>query len=76
MPSRFHASKFPVKLQNLLHILPHGVPSEHLIDGPNLNHIFIYGSSPNRGLEVVLEEWSSIRAAIPNAQLEVYYGFK
>lgn len=35
----------------------------------------IYASSPDRGLIHLLDAWPEIRAAYPNAALEVYYGF-
>lgn len=39
-------------------------------------HKAIYASAPNRGLLVLLEEWPRIRAAIPDATLDVYYGWE
>lgn len=36
----------------------------------------IYTSSPDRGLEKLLELFPHIRAEVPNAELHVYYGFK
>jgi len=41
----------------------------------NHNHIFIYGSAPNRGLEYVLQQWKNIKESIPKAELHIYYGF-
>jgi glycosyltransferase involved in cell wall biosynthesis len=35
----------------------------------------IYSSLPNRGLDVLLEVWPEIRRRIPEAQLDVYYGW-
>ena len=35
----------------------------------------MYGSAPNRGLELVLSMWPRIAAALPGATLKVYYGF-
>lgn len=36
---------------------------------------FIYSSSPDRGLEVLLDMWPEIRAMQPEANLRVFYGF-
>lgn len=36
---------------------------------------FIYSSSPDRGLDVLLEWWPEIRKAQPKANLRVFYGF-
>lgn len=38
-------------------------------------HKVVYGSSPDRGLAVVMEMWPRIRAAVPGAELHVFYGF-
>jgi glycosyltransferase involved in cell wall biosynthesis len=35
----------------------------------------IYSSLPNRGLDVLLQVWPEIRARVPEAQLDVYYGW-
>lgn len=35
----------------------------------------IYSSSPDRGLDVLLELWPEIRARVPEAELHVYYGW-
>ncbi|ETW05011.1 hypothetical protein, variant [Aphanomyces invadans] len=51
------------------------VPSAFASHGANSPTHFVYGSSPNRGLETVLESWGDIRRRIPNATLHVYYGF-
>ncbi|CAK4142710.1 unnamed protein product [Aphanomyces euteiches] len=45
------------------------------VSGENLQTHFVYGSSPGRGLETVLEAWPSLRRRIPNATLSVFYGF-
>jgi protein O-GlcNAc transferase len=37
---------------------------------------FVYSSSPDRGLDVVLDMWPSIKALRPDATLGVYYGFE
>lgn len=35
----------------------------------------IYASSPDRGLGFLLEEWSKVREAVPDAELRIVYGF-
>ncbi|KAA0150319.1 hypothetical protein FNF29_05331 [Cafeteria roenbergensis] len=47
-------------------------PAEPVRREPGL---VIYASAPNRGLRVLLHQWPRIRAAIPHARLEVFYGF-
>lgn len=56
-------------------IVPNGIADMHMLDGPNHANVFIYGSSPGRGLQYVLECWWYIKTSIPDAVLRVYYGF-
>ena len=35
----------------------------------------VYSSSPDRGLDKLLDYWPAVRAARPDAELHVYYGF-
>lgn len=35
----------------------------------------IYSSSPDRGLETLLDVWPVVRKSVPDAELHVYYGF-
>ena len=58
-----------------VYVVPNGVYMSNNCHGPNHNDIFVYGSSPNRGLEEVLKVWPAIKRFIPTATLEVYYGF-
>jgi glycosyltransferase involved in cell wall biosynthesis/tetratricopeptide (TPR) repeat protein len=39
-------------------------------------HSMIYSSSPDRGLIHLLNNWQKIRAEVPDATLDVYYGFE
>lgn len=48
-------------------------PQEGLRRNP---HRAIYSSSPDRGLEVLLKCWPAIRERVPDATLEVFYGFE
>lgn len=38
-------------------------------------HRAIYSSSPDRGLESLLQMWPKIRSKVPDAELHVFYGF-
>jgi 2-polyprenyl-3-methyl-5-hydroxy-6-metoxy-1,4-benzoquinol methylase/glycosyltransferase involved in cell wall biosynthesis len=40
------------------------------------SHSFIWSSSPDRGLDVLLDWWPRIREMWPDATLDVYYGFQ
>ena len=89
--SDFHRGTLPTFLQEKTIVLPHGLDSNYpplplndavvnqqrddKIEIINSNHIFIYASAPNRGLEYVLKLWPFIKEKISTAKLEVYYGF-
>jgi glycosyltransferase involved in cell wall biosynthesis len=36
----------------------------------------VYSSSPDRGLDVLLELWPEVRRQVPDAELHVYYGWE
>lgn len=38
-------------------------------------HRLMWASSPDRGLDVILENWSKIRAVWPDAEIHCYYGW-
>ncbi len=40
-----------------------------------MNHKVIYASSYDRGLECLLNLWPQIQAQVPDAQLDIYYGW-
>lgn len=68
----------------------YGIPAEKLACIPNgidlsrfegwqdvkkQRHKFIWSSSPDRGLDVVVNFWPAIRKKFPNAELHVFYGW-
>lgn len=44
-------------------------------DLPHFPHKAVYSSSPDRGLACLLDMWPAIRTRVPDATLEVLYGF-
>eukprot|EP01035_Chromulina_nebulosa_P031084 gene31084-41399_t len=72
-----NSSSVTAKKENKMNvfIVPNGIADMHMLDGPNHANVFIYGSSPGRGLQYVLECWWYIKTSIPEAVLRVYYGF-
>jgi len=44
-------------------------------DGSKDPYKFIYSSSPDRGLEYLLDMWPDIKELIPEATLDIYYGW-
>jgi len=73
--SSYHVSTLPRYAQSKGFVTPNGIDPSFLENGENQPNVFVYGSAPDRGLQVVLEAWPQIRSAVPNATLEVYYGF-
>jgi glycosyltransferase involved in cell wall biosynthesis/tetratricopeptide (TPR) repeat protein len=80
--SSLYSSEVSVKrVSDKVMILPNGVrifsPSsledEERIE--NDSNIFIYSSSPNHGLEIVLHLWKYILSINSSAQLWIFYGF-
>jgi len=39
-------------------------------------HRAVYGSSPDRGMEVAVKVWPEVRKRIPDAELHIFYGFQ
>lgn len=73
--SAFQAAKFPQELQPKVVVARNGLDPEFFVDGDNVNTRFVYGSAPNRGLRHLLRAWPLVRAALPSAELFVFYGF-
>jgi 2-polyprenyl-3-methyl-5-hydroxy-6-metoxy-1,4-benzoquinol methylase/glycosyltransferase involved in cell wall biosynthesis len=65
--------------EDRLVVIPNFILAEHFrTDGApeRENHHFIYASSPDRGLIRLLKLWPKIRAAIPDATLDIFYGWE
>ena len=89
--SKFHASLLPQYVgtsSGMSVITPNGIDTKYVYDGPNDPLHFVYLSAPNRGLELVLDNWEEIRTRlkvqimalkqseeVPEIVLHVYYGF-
>lgn len=44
-------------------------------DRPRTKHRMIYMSAYNRGLKVLLQNWDAVKKAVPDATLDIYYGW-
>lgn len=49
---------------------------EHLSTDKRENKRIIYASSYNRGLEKILRNWKTIKKEVPDAKLDIYYGWQ
>ena len=62
-----------------LEIIPNFILAEHFKSegAPKREfHHFIYASSPDRGLVRLLKMWPAIRSSIPDATLDIFYGWE
>ena len=57
-------------------VLSNGCDGSQYPDVPRVPGRVIYGSSPDRGLHLLLQEWPKIRRAVPHAHLKVFYNFE
>jgi len=46
------------------------------LDKKKIKHRFIYASAPNRGLLQLLQMWKSIKKEMPDATLQIFYGWE
>ena len=74
--SAYHRSLYPNVPNEKFVIVGNGISLERF-DGEKKKepNRFVYTSTPNRGLENILDVWPQIREAIPGATLHVYYGW-
>lgn len=69
---------YPFLDKNKVHVIGNGVdPNRFAADVTRNLKKVIYSSSPDRGLDIVLEHiWPKVIEAIPDAELHVYYGWE
>ncbi len=78
--SKFTLHKYP-QLKGRVFQSSNGIRStyiESLWENPperRMNQV-IYASSPDRGLQLLLEQWFRVRERVPNAELKIAYGFE
>ena len=73
--SRYHANQMPPYAQPKTIVSANGIDAAMFADGPNAALTMIYASHPFYGLDTLLKAWPRIRARLPAAVLEVYYGW-
>lgn len=77
--SEFHrkhlTKKYPY-LKDKLIIVGNGIdPDKFPVLGEARGNRIVYTSSPDRGLEQALTYWPDIKAAVPDAEFHIYYGW-
>jgi glycosyltransferase involved in cell wall biosynthesis len=75
--SQYHRQLLPQVPDNKFVIVNNGIDWDLLkqVKGKKDPHAVFYGSSPDRGLDNLLDVWGEIRKAVPDATLHVCYGF-
>lgn len=74
----YFLNKYPFVDPNKLVIIGNGVDLSRFYQSPERNPLkVIYSSSPDRGLDIILEHiWPRVIAEVPNAELHYYYGWQ
>lgn len=72
-PSEWAKENIPVNNKNVL-VVPHGYDPSTIFPEDKMEKMCLYASSPDRGLEQVLESWPDVYKAHPDACLVVTYG--
>lgn len=73
--SEYHKSLYP-KIKKSF-VIPNGVLASQFNDViPKKDNSVIYGSAYYRGLECLLTNWLEIRKRVPDATLNIYYGWE
>lgn len=74
--SDYHRSLFTHLEDDNFTIIPNGVDSEQFANKPDkVKNNLVWTSSYDRGLEYLLDMWADIKKEVPDASLDVYYGF-
>lgn len=73
--SEFHRITAPWVPDDKVFFTRNGVDPDLMISGDNDPYTVIYASSPDRGLDTLLDYWPEVIKAEPKARLKVFYGF-
>jgi glycosyltransferase involved in cell wall biosynthesis/tetratricopeptide (TPR) repeat protein len=68
---------YNIPLQKLIKI-PNGVDLDRfgeIDESKRQKHKFVFSSSPDRGIDVVLNVWPKLKTRFPDAELHVFYGW-
>lgn len=74
--SQYHRSLFPTLSDDKFEIIPNGYdPDQFSGKVEKVENNLVWTSSYDRGLEYLLEMWPDIKKEVPNATIDVAYGF-
>lgn len=73
--SEYHKSLFPQLQDDNFTIIPNGIVTRRFSNPEKVRNNLVWTSSYDRGLEYLLEMWPDIKKEVPDATIDVYYGF-
>ena len=74
--TNYHRTLYPNVDDKQFNVISNGIDLKRFKGkAKRQKHKFIYSSTPNRGLDIVLKHWSKIKEELPDAELHVYYGW-
>lgn len=74
--SKFQRELYPEVPDDKFVIVPNGIDlTQFEGEEERVQHSMVYTSSPDRGLEHLLDMWPDIRKEVPDATLKVFYGW-
>ena len=75
--SEFHKSRHPWIFASHSNVIPLGIDTDSLTRNKTAKEpgSILYCSSPDRGLQHLIQDWSTIKKHYPNLVLKVAYGF-
>lgn len=74
--SEYHRQDLPEIPDEKVFITANGIiTSQFIVPEARDPKRCIYASSPDRGLDILLQNWAGIREQVPDAELHVFYGF-
>ncbi len=75
--SQYHRTTFPnVKDDDKFVIIPNGYDPEQIKKSDKVKNNLVWTSSYDRGLEFLLKMWPGVIKEVPDATLDIYYGFE
>lgn len=73
--SQYHKSLFDLPDEQVV-VIPNGVDLDQFKKPKKTKNNLVWTSSYDRGLDNLLEMWPGIKEKVPDATLDVYYGFQ
>lgn len=73
--SEYHRSLFGLEDDRFI-VIPNGIDIKQFNQDNKVKNNLVWTSSYDRGLQNLLEMWDDIKKEVPDATLDVYYGFE